>query len=39
MQDALLLMEDGRYSTRALGMRHPYGQAVSGERAFHQGHP
>jgi len=28
MQDVLLLMEDGPYSTRALGMRHPYGQAV-----------
>ena len=28
MWDVLLLMEDGPYSTRALGMRHPYEQAV-----------
>jgi hypothetical protein len=28
MRDVLLLMEDGPYSTRAFGMRHPYGQAV-----------
>jgi hypothetical protein len=28
MRDVLLLMEDGPYSTRAFGMRHPYGQAA-----------
>jgi len=28
MRDVLLLMEDGPCSTRALGMRHPYGQAA-----------
>jgi len=39
MRSILLLMEDGPYSTCAVGVRHPYGQAVSGQRAFHQGHP
>jgi hypothetical protein len=39
MQGIWLLMEDGPYSTRALGMRHPYRQAASGQCAFHQGHP
>jgi hypothetical protein len=34
VQDVLLLVEDGPYSTRALGMRQPYEQAVSGQRAF-----
>jgi len=38
-RDVLLLMEGGPYSTRALGMRHPYRYAVPGQRAFHQGHP
>jgi len=28
MRDVVLLMEDGPYSTRALGMRHPYEHTV-----------
>jgi hypothetical protein len=39
MRDVLLLMEDGPFSTQDLGMRHPYSQAVPGQRALHQGHP